>query len=137
MAAETLLGCWNALQEWGGTEERLPRINMPTLIIYGERDSALIVDGSRRLAELISGARLCTIAGAAHCPQEEQPEAFKARTENATSCPAATPGRPRVRPLADPSAASSYIMANDDRAVEQSRLVALARDAAAALLART
>jgi pimeloyl-ACP methyl ester carboxylesterase len=78
MSPETLLGCWNALQAWGGTEERLPRLEIRTLIICGERDSALIADGSRRLAELIPGARLCTIAGAAHCPQEERPEAFNA-----------------------------------------------------------
>ena len=78
MSPDTLLGCWNALQEWGGTEERLPRIEARTLIICGGRDSALIVDGSRRLAELIPGARLCMIAGAAHSPQEERPEAFNA-----------------------------------------------------------
>jgi len=78
MSPDILLGCWNALQEWGGTEGRLPRVEIRTLIICGERDSALIVDGSRRLAELIPGARLCTIAGAAHSPQEERPEAFNA-----------------------------------------------------------
>jgi pimeloyl-ACP methyl ester carboxylesterase len=73
-----LLGCWNALQEWGGTEESLPHLEIQTLIACGARDSALIVDGSRRLAELIPGARLCAIASAAHSPQEEQPEAFNA-----------------------------------------------------------
>ena len=30
------------------------------------------------MAELIPGARLCVIAGAAHCPQEERPELFNA-----------------------------------------------------------
>lgn len=49
-----------------------------TLIICGERDSDLIVEGSQRLAELIPGARLCVIARAAHSPQEERPEAFNA-----------------------------------------------------------
>lgn len=78
MSPDTLVGCWNALQAWGGTEERLPRIAARTLIICGERDSALIVDGSQRLAELIPGARLRTIAGAAHSPQEERPAAFNA-----------------------------------------------------------
>ncbi len=78
MSSETLLGGWNTLQQWGGTEERLPRLDVRTLVICGERDSALIVDGSRRLAELIPGARLCVIAGAAHSPQEETPDAFNA-----------------------------------------------------------
>ena len=76
MSSDTLLGCWNALQQWGGTEERLPQLDARTLIICGERDSALIVDGSRRLADLIPGARLCVIEGAAHLPQEEKPEAY-------------------------------------------------------------
>jgi len=78
MSSETLLGCWNALQAWSGTEERLSQIDLPTLVICGERDSAFIVDGSRRLAELIPGARLCVIPATAHSPQEEEPEAFNA-----------------------------------------------------------
>ena len=78
MSPDTLLGCWNALQEWSGTEKRLPRIDVRTLIICGERDSDLIVEGSQRLAELIPGARLFVIAQAAHSPQEERPEAFNA-----------------------------------------------------------
>lgn len=78
MSPEALLGGWTALQTWGGTEERALRIRTPTLIIYGERDRALIVDGSRRLATLIPGARLCVIPEAAHSPQEERPDAFNA-----------------------------------------------------------
>jgi len=78
MSPDTLLGCWNALQAWGGTEERLPGLPVRTLVICGERDAALIVDGSHLLAELIPNAQLCVIAAAGHSPQEERPEAFNA-----------------------------------------------------------
>jgi pimeloyl-ACP methyl ester carboxylesterase len=86
MAPEALLGCWNALQGWGGTEARLPGLSVRTLVICGERDSALIVDGSRRLAERIAGARLCMIAQAGHCPQEERPDAFNAALRDFLGC---------------------------------------------------
>jgi 3-oxoadipate enol-lactonase len=76
MSPEALLGCWNALHDWSGTEHRAAQIRMPTLVIYGERDTPLIVDGSQRLVELITGAQCCVITGAAHSPQEECPHAF-------------------------------------------------------------
>jgi 3-oxoadipate enol-lactonase len=78
MSPDALLGCWNALQAWSGTDERAGCIRTPTLIIYGERDTALIVEGSQRLAAIISGAQLCMIPEAAHSPQEERPDAFNA-----------------------------------------------------------
>ena len=76
MAPDTIVACWKALTGWPGTEERAPRIRIPTLVIFGEHDAAAIVEGSRRLVELIPGSELCAISDAAHSPQEEQPAAY-------------------------------------------------------------
>lgn len=78
MAPDVLRACWRALGTWEGTEQRATAIRMPTLILYGQYDSAGLVEGSRRLAELIRGSVLREIEGAAHSPQEERPEAFNA-----------------------------------------------------------
>lgn len=69
---------WKALLAWPGTTERAAAIRVPTLVVYGEADSPVLIAGSRRLAELIPGAELHAIAGAAHCPQEETPAEYNA-----------------------------------------------------------
>jgi pimeloyl-ACP methyl ester carboxylesterase len=78
MTPEVLRACWRALARWDGIEQRAGAIRTPTLILYGEYDTAGLVEGSRRLAELIRDSELCEIAGAVHSPQEERPEAFNA-----------------------------------------------------------
>ena len=78
MTPEVLRACWKALAGWQGIEHRAGAIRTPTLILYGEHDSTGLVEGSRRLAELIRGSELCEIPGATHSPQEERPEAFNA-----------------------------------------------------------
>lgn len=78
MTPEVLRACWKALAAWPGTEERAAAIRTPALVLYGEHDSPGLVQGSRRLAELLRGSELCEIAGAAHSPQEERPQAFNA-----------------------------------------------------------
>jgi pimeloyl-ACP methyl ester carboxylesterase len=78
MSHDALRFGFRALRRWPGTETRAGAIATPTLIVCGEDDGPALVLGSRRLAELIPGSRLETIAGAAHSPQEEQPETFNA-----------------------------------------------------------
>jgi 3-oxoadipate enol-lactonase len=53
----------------------LERLNLPTLVIVGEQDTPFL-EPSRRMAEVIPGARLEVVAGGGHSPQVESPEAW-------------------------------------------------------------
>lgn len=78
MTPETLLACWQALMDWQGTEQRAPQIGAPTFVIYGGHDARALIDGSRRLCELIPDSTMHVIDEAAHAPQEETPAEFNA-----------------------------------------------------------
>ncbi len=78
MSKDTLAGAWKGLTTWRGSTERAHEIKTPTLIIYGDRDASRIVEGSRRLKELIPQADIAVIAGAGHSPQRECPDEFNA-----------------------------------------------------------
>lgn len=49
-------------------------IDVPTLIIWGERDRAVPVEFARRLHEDIRGSALTVLPNVGHMPQEERPE---------------------------------------------------------------
>lgn len=53
----------------------LYRVIAPTLVLWGEGDGIAAPDYARGYADLIPGARLAIISGAAHYPHIEQPEA--------------------------------------------------------------
>ena len=55
--------------------DRLRSVAVPTLVIVGEHDG-LFLDDSGRIADVIAGAELVTIAGAGHTPQWEEPTAW-------------------------------------------------------------
>ncbi len=76
MSKRALAGAWKGLIGWQGSTNRAHEIHAPTLIMYGERDASRIVDGSRRLKELISHADVKVIAGAGHSPHRECPQEF-------------------------------------------------------------
>jgi pimeloyl-ACP methyl ester carboxylesterase len=78
MLPESLLAGWQALMNWQGTEERAAQIAAPTLIIYGSHDAPALIEGSKRLSDLIPNSETVVIADAAHAPQEEKPEEFNA-----------------------------------------------------------
>ncbi len=78
MSRDALAGGWQGLLGWRGSTDRAHEILAPTLIIYGERDASRIIEGSRRLKELIPHANVEVIAGAGHSPQRECPEEFNA-----------------------------------------------------------
>jgi 3-oxoadipate enol-lactonase len=54
----------------------LTQITCPTQVIVGERDQATPPSDAQLIAELIPGAALAVIPGAAHLANLEQPEAF-------------------------------------------------------------
>ncbi len=59
--------------------ESLPAIEVPTLVVVGERDEPFLA-GSRYMSEKIPGAKLEVIANAGHSPNVDQPEAFARAT---------------------------------------------------------
>jgi pimeloyl-ACP methyl ester carboxylesterase len=56
--------------------ESLPGIEVPTLVIVGEDDTAFL-DGSRYMAAKIPGAQLAVIPAAGHAPNIANPAAFE------------------------------------------------------------
>ena len=77
MSADAFIGAWQGLNGWQGTEARVQDINVPTLVICGELDAALI-EPSRFLASAIPNATLEVIPECGHSPQYERPEPFNA-----------------------------------------------------------
>lgn len=50
------------------------RINLPTLVIWGENDSAFVIDNLNGLDEWVVNLRICKVPGASHWVHHEQPE---------------------------------------------------------------
>jgi pimeloyl-ACP methyl ester carboxylesterase len=78
MLPESLVAGWQALMDWQGTELRAAQITASTLIIYGSHDAPALIEGSKRLSDLIPNSETVVIADAAHAPQEEKPEELNA-----------------------------------------------------------
>jgi len=66
--------------QWGGTRtcfmDRLDQIEVPTLIIHGEKDSLVPLECSREAARRIPNAELKILPGCGHWPQRDHPEEF-------------------------------------------------------------
>lgn len=54
----------------------LPRVAVPTLLLWGEHDPITPVADAEVIARLVPGARLVVIPGASHNPMADRPEAF-------------------------------------------------------------
>jgi len=78
MSVDAFIGSWNGLAEWEGTEDRAHNIKTPTLIIFGDLDAPLLIEGSVRLAQLIPRAVVEVIPETGHSPQWERPGLFNA-----------------------------------------------------------
>ena len=57
-------------------KHRLHRIDVPTLLIWGESDRLVTPAYGAAYRDMIPGAELAVIAQAGHSPQVEQPKAF-------------------------------------------------------------
>lgn len=57
-------------------KQRLHRVNVPTLVLWGAADRVTTEDYGRSFAAAIPGARFALIEGAGHFPHLEQPAAF-------------------------------------------------------------
>ena len=59
-----------------GLKKRIHRINMPTLLIWGDHDGLNPPVYGPHFQKLIAGSKLVTIPGTAHVPMTEKPEEF-------------------------------------------------------------
>lgn len=91
MSVDAFLGAWEGLVAWEGTEKRIGGVRGPALVLYGEMDAPLIVEGCSRLVELIPQARVEVIPEAGHQPQEERPELYNAALRAFLAANAAAP----------------------------------------------
>jgi pimeloyl-ACP methyl ester carboxylesterase len=67
-----------ALRDRADRQDTLRAVRVPTLILCGREDRLCPVARHELMADLVPGARLAIIAGAAHLPTLEQPEATTA-----------------------------------------------------------
>ncbi len=63
------------------SRDQLSRFALPTLVVVGAEDPITPVEKARQMAELVKGSQLVVIPDAAHLPNLEQPETFKAALE--------------------------------------------------------
>ena len=76
MSVDAFIGSWEGLAAWQGTESRAHMIGVHTLIIFGDMESGMLVEGSLKLEQLIPNSTLQVIPEAGHSPQEERPDQF-------------------------------------------------------------
>jgi pimeloyl-ACP methyl ester carboxylesterase len=55
---------------------RLPRVEAPTLVVWGDRDALMPVDTGERLVEALPHAELRVVEGCGHAVPEERPDAL-------------------------------------------------------------
>jgi pimeloyl-ACP methyl ester carboxylesterase len=69
---------WDPYMHNPKLRQRLHRIDVPTLLIWGEKDGIVDTAYGEAYANLIPGAKFATISGAAHYPHLEAPDSFLA-----------------------------------------------------------
>jgi pimeloyl-ACP methyl ester carboxylesterase len=72
----TALFGWKPFLHNPKLRRRLARIDVPTLVVWGESDGWVSVDYGRAFADAIPGARFRVIERAGHFPYLEQPDVF-------------------------------------------------------------
>ncbi|XXF80900.1 alpha/beta fold hydrolase [Myxococcaceae bacterium GXIMD 01537] len=60
------------------SKDMLARYAGPALVVVGAQDAVTPLEKARQMADLVTGARLEVVEGAAHLPNQEQPERFNA-----------------------------------------------------------
>ena len=70
----TVKFCWEPYMHNPKLKDRLHRVTVPTLVLWGASDRIVTPDYGRAYAAAIPGAKFEVIEGAGHLPQLEQPE---------------------------------------------------------------
>ena len=71
--------CWEPYMHNPKLRHRLHRIQVPTLLVWGENDGLVTPAYGEAYRKLIPGASMTTIANAGHLPHIEQPDIFLER----------------------------------------------------------
>ena len=66
--------CWKPYMHSPSLIHLLPRVEVPTLVLWGERDRIIPVSAGKRISTAMPNARLEVIAGAGHLPHIEKPQ---------------------------------------------------------------
>ena len=56
--------------------ERIARVELPTVVVWGDRDGLMPVETGEQLVELLPDAELRVVEGCGHAVAEERPEAL-------------------------------------------------------------
>lgn len=67
---------WKALRDGGPLDKELPRLVVPTDVIWGDQDGLIPVGMGREMAKIIPGATYVEIPGCGHSPQATCSEAL-------------------------------------------------------------
>lgn len=73
---EGVVGALAAMRDRPDSTSHLAEIDVPVLIIHGEKDQLISVEEAKAMANAIPNARLVIIPDAGHLPNLEQPDAF-------------------------------------------------------------
>jgi pimeloyl-ACP methyl ester carboxylesterase len=88
-------GSWN--RDLADLEATLPRIaNIPTLLLWGTRDTAVSPHSAERLRQQFTQCQLEIFDGVGHLPYEEAPELFNAAVLGFLRRNLSEPGKPRL-----------------------------------------
>jgi len=68
--------CWDPYMHNPKLRQRLHRVNVPTLLIWGDKDGVTSPAYGEAYAKLIPGAKFSLVPGAGHYPHIEKPDAF-------------------------------------------------------------
>jgi pimeloyl-ACP methyl ester carboxylesterase len=68
--------CWEPYMHNPKLRHRLHRIDVPTAVIWGEKDGVVSTAYGEAYAKLIPNAKFATVPGAGHYPHIEAPDAF-------------------------------------------------------------
>ena len=75
-SVDGIVGALAAIRDRPDSRPSFAGIGVPTLVVCGAEDALIPPAESEALRDAIPGARLARIAGAAHLPNYEQPDAF-------------------------------------------------------------
>jgi pimeloyl-ACP methyl ester carboxylesterase len=112
--------CWQPYMHNPKLKRRLHRIDVPTLVVWGDSDGIITPAYGKAFTKEIPGARFATVAKAGHFPHIEQPEAFlqavggfvglkkaAARTTAKTKTKARSKAKPKAKAKAKTSSRKS------------------------------
>jgi pimeloyl-ACP methyl ester carboxylesterase len=70
----SVIGCWH--RDLRQLEAQYEKIRVPALLVWGDRDPAVLPTSAAPLQRAIRGSEVVMMPGVGHLPYEESPEEF-------------------------------------------------------------